>query len=318
MRTWSIVLAGCALVLGQPVVAQDEGDAAPSQEEGVDLAEGMMSSLFSLFEPEPLTAEQQARLPAASAIVDAIVPPGTMGEMIGSMFDGFLGPFQDLASEPSPSEAAERLGFTADQLDLDAEQAAEVLALLDPIWRERQERTMAATKEAMGTMMSALEPALRSAMSELYAIHFDERELADIGAFFATPSGRAYARKSFTMSSDPRMAGSMMQAMPQMIGPAAEIEATMKAALADLPPPRTYADLDAAQRARLAALTGLEQEDIELGMERAAENGDDEWQWDGEEGEPACCGPGEEWEGHEADDGWEEEEEEEAAAANEA
>ena len=128
---------------------------------------------------------------------------------------------------------------------------------------------MAATKGAMGKMMTATEPVMREAMSQLYAINFDTRELADIDAFFSTESGAAYARKSFTMASDPRMTGAMMQAMPEMMGSFAEIEADMAAAVADLPPVRTYADLDAAQRARLAERSGLEEAASEVGMTRA-------------------------------------------------
>ena len=141
---------------------------------------------------------------------------------------------------------------------------------------------MAATKGAVSRMMTAMEPVMREAMSQLYAINFDTGELADIDAFFSTESGAAYARKSFTMASDPRMTAMMMQAMPGMMGSFAEIEADMAGAVADLPPVRTYADLDAAQRARLAELTGLEQAAIEDGMTRAAA-GDDDFDYSNEE-----------------------------------
>ena len=254
-----------ALAWAYPAAAQDE----PAEDESA-LGGDFLGAMMGLFAPEPLTAEQEARLPAAQAIVARIVPPGSMGEMMSSMFDGMLGPMMNLAAQPSNAEAAKQLGFESYEIELDTEQSAEVLALLDPAWNERQERTMAATKGAVGKMMTAMEPVMREAMSQLYAINFEARELADIDAFFSTESGAAYARKSFAMTSDPRMTGAMMQAMPAMMGSFAEIEADMAAAVADLPPARTYADLDAAQRARLAELTGLEQGEIEEGMARAA------------------------------------------------
>lgn len=250
-----------ALACANPAAAQEE-EAPPDD---------FLGAMLGLFAPEPLTAEQEARLPLAQTIVAKIVPPGTMGEMMNSMFSGMLGPIMDLGAQPSSAEAAKQLGLDPLDLELDTEQSAEVLALLDPAWRERQERTMAATKSAVGKLMTAMEPAMREALSQLYAINFDARELADIDAFFSTSSGAAYARKSFTMASDPRMAGAMMQAMPGMIGSFAEIEADMAAAVADVPPARTYSDLDTAQRERLAELTGLDQAAIEEGMTRAAD-----------------------------------------------
>jgi hypothetical protein len=259
-----------ALAWAGPVAAQEESE-----------EQDFLGAMMSLFAPPALTAEEEARVPAAQAVVAKVVPPGTMGEMMNSMFDGFLGPLAELEAKPSSDQAAKQLGFEPGEIELDGEQSAEVLALLDPVWRERQERTIAATKSAVGKMMTAMEPAMREAMTQLYAVNFSAGELADIDAFFSTPSGAAYARKSFTMASDPRMAGAMMQAMPEMMGSLAEIEADMAAAIADLPPVRTYSDLDAEQRERLAALTGLDEAAIEEGMARAAaEEDDDSGDWE--------------------------------------
>ncbi len=265
MRKWiSGVAAALALAGMSPASAQEE----PAEDD-------VFGAMMSLFSPPALSAEEEARLPAAQAIVAKMVPAGTMGEMMNSMFRGLLGPIMELGAQPSSSEAAKKLGLEPFDLQLDTEQSAEVLALLDPGWREREERTLAATQAAMGKMMTAMEPAMREAMAQLYAINFSASELADIDAFFSTPSGAAYARKSFTMASDPRMAGAMMQSMPEMMGSFAEMEADMAAAVADLPPVRTFADLDAAQRERLVELTGLDEAAIEEGMARAAAGGED-------------------------------------------
>ena len=65
--------------------------------------------MMSLFSPPALSAEEEARLPAAQAIVAKIVPAGTMGEMMNSMFSGLLGPIMELGAQPSSSEAAKKL-----------------------------------------------------------------------------------------------------------------------------------------------------------------------------------------------------------------
>jgi hypothetical protein len=265
----AIAMGAASLACAAPAVAQDaEGDDA-------------LAAMAGLFEAEPLTAEQEARLPAAQAIIEKILPPGTLQEVMGSMFNRILDPLMALAAQPSEAAAANQLGVDAELIELDAEQSAEVLALLDPAWRERQERTMAVTQGAMGRMMTAMEPVMRTAMAELYAVNFDARELADIDVFFSTETGAAYARKSYAMSSDPRLMGALMGSLPEMMGSFAEMETELAAAVADLPPPRGYAELGQGDRARLGEITGLDPAEIEAGMARVAEaNGAEAGEWD--------------------------------------
>lgn len=125
--------------------------------------------------------------------------------------------------------------------------------------------------ELMKGMMATMEPPMRKAMSEAYAIYFDEQELADISAFFSTPSGLSYARKSFTMSSDPRILGASMEALPAMMASMADIEAKMEAATAAFPAAKGWDELSAAERTRISELTGLEQGEIKENMTIAAE-----------------------------------------------
>ena len=108
-------------------------------------------------------------------------------------------------------------------------------------------------------------------MSEAYAIYFSEQELGDISAFFSTPSGLSYARKSFAMGSDPRILGASMEALPAMMESMADIEAQMEAATASLPAVKGWNDLSPAERARISEITGLEQGEIEENMTIAAE-----------------------------------------------
>lgn len=274
-RGWFGVAAALAL-LAQPVMAQD----GPAGED-------MLAGLMGLFAAKPLTAEEEARLPAARVVVEKVLPPGTMGEMFGSMMDGLLGPIMNMATKPSASDAAKMLGFESYELELDQDQAAGVMAILDPNAGERSELTMTATKGAIGKLMLALEPTVKDTMTELYAVHFDDRELADIGVFFSTESGANYARKSYTMAGDPRMISGMMKALPGLMGSFAEMETDLKAATAGVPPPKTFADLDGEQLARLSELTGLSEEEISEGMNRAASGAEGEdpfadYDWDSE------------------------------------
>jgi hypothetical protein len=255
------VLALCP----QPLAAQDMAeDSAAAQEEaaGDPMAEAM-GMLGAMFPAEPLTAEQQARLPQAARIIDRMIPEGTLGEMMGGMFDRLIGPMTAAIDAPANATVQKGIGVSPVAIGLSDEQAAEIAALLDPAYAERHQREMAVMPALMRDMMTVMEPSMRKAMSQLYAINFSQTELDDIEAFFRTDSGTAYARKSFTMSSDPRIISASMEALPQMMGAIGEMEKTIAAASADLPPKRSFAELPRADQAKIAKLTGYTIDEIE-------------------------------------------------------
>ncbi|MFM7377161.1 MAG: DUF2059 domain-containing protein [Erythrobacter sp.] len=252
--------AGLAAITPTALAAQDMAEEAMAAEasaqgEGNEM-EQAMAMLGGMFPATPLTAEQEARLPQATRIITRMIPDGTMGEMMGSMFDSMLGPLMATADAPAMDAVMKGTGISGLELDLSAEQAAELAALFDPAFAERHEREKAALPTLMRDMMTVMEPTMRKAMSELYAIHFSQAELDGIEAFFLTDIGTAYARKSFTMSSDPRIISASLEAMPQLMGSFASMEQKMAEATADLPARRGFAELSAKEKARVARLVG--------------------------------------------------------------
>jgi hypothetical protein len=249
----------------QPLAAQEQsaeaeevdlsGDAmaADASNAGYDEAMAMLGQMFPV---EPLTPEQEARLPQAQRIVTRMIPEGTMGEMMGSMFDKLLGPIMSMGDASAMNAVTKGTGLESSALDLTPEQTAELAALFDPAYAERGKREAAVMPAMMRDLMTVMEPSMRKAMSELYAIHFTQAELDGIEAFFQTDIGTAYARKSFTMSSDPRVLSASMEALPQMMESFAAMEQKMAEATADLPARRSFADLSADEQAQVAALTG--------------------------------------------------------------
>lgn len=289
-------LAAVALTFSAPVLAQSEdedGDSvmtAPAEPMSDDASmEMVMGMLGGLFKVEPLTAEQEARLPQATSVIEKLMPEGTMVEMMGSMFDGMLKPLMELEEqfgEGASETVANGIGVSRYDLDLTDEQADELAKMFDPAWRERKAIERALAPEMMRSMMAAMEPSMRKAMAELYAVNFNETELAGIDAFFSTEIGASYARKSFTMASDPRIISVSMESFPAMMEAISAMEEKKQAAEANLPPARSFADLTAKERARIAALTGFSAEEIEelLSMRDATESG--EWEEAEAEAEP--------------------------------
>lgn len=256
----SASLAG-ALAVSAPAVAQDDGNASEN--------DAVMAELMGMFAAEPLTPEEEARLPLASQVISKMMPPGSISEVMGDMFgmEGMLGPILQRAAEPRASDFAGQLGLEAWELDMDDAAVAEAASIIDPVRDERNQRKASVMPQMMTKMMNAMEPTMREAMTEVFAIQFSEQELTDIDAFFSTESGAAFARKSMKMGSDPRVLGASMKAMPEMMASFENMEAQMEAVTADLPQPREFSDLSAAEQARIAELTGYSVEEL---AERAA------------------------------------------------
>lgn len=241
--------------------APEDEEQAPSDDmQGMAALAGMLGGAMK---PEPLTPEQQARLPQATAIIDRIMPRGAMADMSQQMFGGFLGGFGEMIPSGARGAVAQALGLApGDLADLTDAEAAELANLFDPAWEKREAATKGLVGELMGEVMNTIEPGLRRAMAELYAIRFTSTELAAIDAFFATPAGTKYARESLSMSSDPRLMAATMESMPAMFASIAGMETKMKEGMAGLPEPRRFANLSDKERERVVKLTGLAIEDL--------------------------------------------------------
>ena len=70
--------------------------------------------------------------------------------------------------------------------------------------------------------MVKVEPFYREGLARAYAKHFDAAELAEINAFFATPTGNRYAATSMGMYMDPQLMAEIPDMMPVIVGHVAE------------------------------------------------------------------------------------------------
>ena len=255
--------AAALALLPTPALAQDDADAAAMEQ---------FAAFGEMFDLEPLTPEQEARLPLARELMRQVLPDGAMQEMIASTFDGVMSPLIVMANADATAALNGVLGYRSLELGLDEAAAEEVLAITDPSWRERNEATNSAAQAMVLDTMTRMEPVMRNVMAELYAINFHDTQLADIAAFYATPSGEAFARQSYTMAGDPRIMAAMFSEPELIFGPMMEMPAALEEATASLPAVRSFADLSAEEKARLTELTGFSKEELEAAMNVAAES----------------------------------------------
>ena len=250
-------MAAAALVCAVPTAAQEDPEHSKSAMSPGDLDKfaGMMAGLF---QTEPLTEEQNARLPAAQAVVGEMMPDGFYGEMMAGMMDKMLRPMLTMFSQPEFVLGA-RLAVDAETIEaLEEAEQAELTAMLDPAYEARGDAMVAVLTSRMGGMFTAMEGPMREGLSKAYAVRFDDAQLADIAAFFATPTGGEYARESMALFADPQVMQASMQALPAMMSGFGDIESAMREAMDALPAERGYGDLTEAQRERMAELLDVD------------------------------------------------------------
>lgn len=257
MKHWFIALGAPLALAGQPLAAQDEA------------AQDAMAAMMGAFEVEPLTPEQQARLPLAEAVVRQIVPEGVMSTLSTTTYKDIFEPLREI-TEPSNPDVFELIGYNGNQLRLTDEQIIEITSIVDPAWKEREALKRVLIERAVQNFMIAMEPAVRKGTSEAYAIHFTARQLEELSAFFSTPTGSAYAAKSLELASNARIASAIIDAMPSAIDELSKTGIAFEREVVRLPKRLTYQALTIEQKRRLLEITGLVDDDLKDGMDSVA------------------------------------------------
>ncbi|MEG8219797.1 DUF2059 domain-containing protein [Sphingomonas sp. HH69] len=212
----------------------------------------------------PVASTDPARVSAARPVVAKLFPVGTyrrmMGKSMSQMMDGMMGSMMKMPI----NQIAGMSGVSVDTLsNLPEASLKEVSAIVDPHFRERTKLGMDAMMAAMADLMDGFEPNVRDAMTRAYARKFDERQLAEINAFFATPTGNDFAEAYMSLFMDPEIMGEMQALMPQMMKQMPDLAERAKKATDSLPPPRKIADLSQAEKDKLARLLGVKASELQ-------------------------------------------------------
>jgi Uncharacterized protein conserved in bacteria (DUF2059) len=207
-----------------------------------------------------------ARLKMADQVVLKLIPPGTYQRMMKDMMDTMAG---GLIEQMMGMDAAIIAGMAGEGEDSDAAKAvegktmADIAGEKDPHFKERMDIMMKVMFSEMGNLMSEMEPTVRTALSSIYARKYTAKELSDMNAFFATPSGTAFAGNFMSSFTDKEMMDASFGMMPKIMEAMPAIMKKVEAATAHLPP-MPKSDEEAAMDAAIAEAT--------TAVEDAAEN----------------------------------------------
>jgi hypothetical protein len=170
-----------------------------------------------------------ARLAVADKVVVKLVPQGTYLRMMRDAFPQMMDAMIARMSGMTAADLGEKdkSGKTLEQL------AAEK----DPAFRERMTILTRVMGEEMGKLMDGLEPRVRVALGKSFARRFTLQQLNDLDAFFATPSGSAFAKDYLLTFMDPEMMQEMSAATPEIMRAMPAIMQRVEKETAHLPPP---------------------------------------------------------------------------------
>ncbi|HEY0622558.1 DUF2059 domain-containing protein [Sphingomonas sp.] len=188
----------------------------------------------------PSAAPDPARLAAAEKAVAALVPKGIYLKMMRDQFPQMM-----------DAMMAQMMGKTADELGVPAAEGdggktmGEAAASADPHFQERMKIMSRVMGEEMGAVFDKLEPRVRAGLSRSFARRYTTGQLNEINAFFATPTGGAFADQYLLTFMDPEVIQEMMAATPEMMKAMPAIMEKVEAATKHLPPtPKTSEKTD--------------------------------------------------------------------------
>lgn len=206
------------------------------------------------------------RLAVARGTVDYIFPAGTYARIMDRTLNAMIQPMMDGFGQIPLRDLAGLGGLSQDQVaKIGPGTLKQIMEIIDPAYQQRTQAMMAGMFHELGGLMAGFEPTMRDGLARAYARRFTAQQLGDLNAFFATPSGKAYAAESMTIFTDPDVTSAMQAFMPQMLKQMPELIKHVSASTADLPKRRAISELTPAQRQRLAELLGVKEGDLEAG-----------------------------------------------------
>lgn len=217
---FAITVSSMALTLSTPALAQDAGSTT------IESAET---------EAAPLAP---ARLEAAKSTVDYLFPLGTYERMMRGTMDQMMDSMLTGMSGMSMGDLAGAGGISRDDIpEGEGEKTlGDISREADPHFEERMKISTKVMMNEMVDLMVTMEPAVREALTKIYARKFTVGQLTEMNSFFATDTGSAFARDYMMVFVDPEMMQSMMSMIPEMMQAMPEIMKKVEEATAHLPP----------------------------------------------------------------------------------
>lgn len=218
-KFFAITVSSLALALSVPATAQDADGA--SETAGAEAA-----------------AIDPIRLEAAKSTVDYLFPLGTYERMMRGTMDQLMDSMLSSLGTMSMGDLAGAGGVSKDDIpEGEGEKTlADISREADPDFDARMKISTRVMMNEMVDLMTTMEPAIREALTTIYARKFTVVQLQEMNSFFATDTGSTFAQDYMMVFVDPEMMQSMMKMVPEMMQAMPNIMKKVEEATAHLPP----------------------------------------------------------------------------------
>ncbi len=181
---------------------------------------------------------EPARLEAAKSTVDYLFPLGTYERMMKGTMDQLMDQMMMGMGDMRMGDLAGAGGVARGDMPdgMGEKTLAEISREADPNFDERMKISTKVMMDEMIDIMITMEPAVREALTNIYARKFTAPQLTEMNSFFATDTGSAFARDYMMVFVDPEMMQSMMTMVPEMMQAMPNIMKKVEEATAHLPP----------------------------------------------------------------------------------
>lgn len=172
----------------------------------------MIGLVDKIFPPQP--DPDPTRLALARTSAQAMWPDGAYGNALFGLFSGAF----DRAMQLKLSDFGAIAGEKAKDSPVAKAVSIHDAALeKDPYFDQRAAAIRQALNEETAKVSAILDPKMREGLARAMARKLDPRQLGDLNAFFATPSGHAFAAQYMQLWVDPEVIRSMFSSMPEMM-----------------------------------------------------------------------------------------------------
>ncbi len=215
----AITVSSIALAVSNPAAAQETDDTTKTA-------------------ATETAAIDPARLSAAKSTVDYLFPLGTYERMMKGTMDQMMDQMMMSMGNMRMGDLAGAGGVARSDMPegMGEKTLAEMATEMDPHYAERTKISTKVIMDEMVNLMIGMEPAVREALTNIYARKFTVGQLNEMNGFFATDTGSAFARDYMMVFVDPEMMQSMMNMVPEMMQAMPEIMKKVEEATAHLPP----------------------------------------------------------------------------------
>lgn len=227
-------------------------NAKAKMQKEIDQAIAMIEKIFGVDKLPPIAP---AQLALAQQTTTALVPPGSLAKMIDNMYGKFFKGLMGELGGMSDLMLSIKTGVESEKIEaLDEKSKAAIANLFDPQRQQREEQAMNVIKPLITEALGDLEGPMRNGMAHAFARKFTAQQLGEMNAFFATPTGKAYADEWMALQADPEVMLAMVKAVPPLINKFMDRGPEIEGKLKDLPKERQLADLSDAELVKLAKL----------------------------------------------------------------